>query len=81
VKCHWERGAEARGALREREPLENEHHNPINGDSLQQTTGGLMVWRNADNWTAFTNGRRTWVNDPFGAQERANSDRFPWEAP
>src|SRR5581483_4135453 len=27
-----------------------------NGDALQHTTNGLLVWRKADNWTAFTNG-------------------------
>ena len=43
------------------ECLENEHHNEI-GDSVQQTTGGLLVWRKADNWTAFTDGYRTWIN-------------------
>ena len=36
--------------------LETAVHNPDNGDGLQQTTGGLLVWRKADNWTAFTNG-------------------------
>jgi hypothetical protein len=61
------------------DPVENEHYGP-NGDSLQQTTTGLMAWRKADNWTAFTNGDRTWVNGPDGVQERANSDRFSWEA-
>ena len=45
------------------ECLENEHHGD-NGDGLQQTTGGLMVWRKADNWTAFTDGYRTWINGP-----------------
>ena len=60
-------------------PLENEHYG-ANGDSLQQTTTGLMVWRKADNWTAFTNGSMTWINGPYGVQERANSDRFPWES-
>lgn len=60
-------------------PLEDEHHE-ANGDSLQQTTTGLMVWRKADNWTAFTNGSRTWINGPYGIQERSNDDRFPWEA-
>ncbi len=60
-------------------PLENEHHGP-NGDSLQQTTTGLMVWRKADNWTAFTDGARTWVNGPFGVMERGNNERFEWEA-
>ena len=42
------------------ECLENEHYNEI-GDSNQQTTGGLMAWRKADNWTAFTDGYRTWI--------------------
>lgn len=60
------------------QPLENEHHAP-NGDGLQATTGGLMVWRKADNWTAFTNGHRSWVNGPFGLQERSNQERFDWE--
>ncbi len=60
------------------QPVENEHHS-ADGDSLQRTTTGLMVWRKADNWTAFTDGARTWINGPFGIQERANQDRFPWE--
>ncbi len=60
--------------------LENEHHNPTNGDGLQMTTGGLLVWRKADNWTAFTDGYRTWVNGPRGLQERLNAQRFAWEA-
>jgi hypothetical protein len=60
--------------------LENEHHNPDNGDGLQATVGGLLVWRKADNWTAFTDGYRTWVNGPNGLQQRLNSQRFSWEA-
>lgn len=61
------------------ECLENEHHNPDNGDALQRSTGGLLVWRKSDNWTAFTDGYRTWVNGPFGLQQRLNTERFPWE--
>ena len=61
------------------QPLENEHFNPANGDSLQRTTTGLMVWRKADNWTAFTNGYMTWINGPYGLQSRLNTARFPWE--
>jgi hypothetical protein len=38
-----------------------------------------MAWRKADNWTAFTNGSRTWVNGPFGVMERDNEERFDWE--
>ena len=61
------------------QPVEDEHYG-ANGDSLQQTTTGLMVWRKADNWTAFTNGGLTWVNGPHGVQVRPNDQRFPWEA-
>lgn len=72
-------------ALRDRIPdavgpcLADEHHNPANGDGLQETAGGLLVWRKADNFTAFTDGYRTWVNGPFGVQERLNTETFPWE--
>ena len=58
--------------------LENEHYNEI-GDSLQQTTGGLLVWRKADNWTAFTDGYRTWIRGPNGLEQRLNAERLPWE--
>lgn len=63
---------------------ENEHHNAVNGDGLQATTGpagagGLLVWRKSDNWTAYTDGYRTWVNGPFGLRERLNQQRFSWE--
>ncbi len=61
-------------------PVESERHDPISGDGLQQTTTGLMAWRKADNWTAFTDGYRTWINGPFGLQSRLNTDRFGWEA-
>ena len=60
------------------QPLENEHY-AANGDSLQMTTRGLMVWRKADNWTAFTDGATTWINGPNGLQSRPNEMRFSWE--
>lgn len=59
--------------------LEDEHY-AANGDSLQRTTTGLMVWRKADNWTAFTDGSRTWVNGPYGIMVRGNDERFDWES-
>lgn len=67
-------------------PTENEHFNPESGDSLQATRmpngkPGLMVWRKADNWTAFTDGYHTWINGPFGLQQRLNTARFDWEKP
>lgn len=60
------------------ECLENEHHG-ANGDGLQQTTGGLLVWRKADNWTAFTDGYRSWINGPNGLEQRLNTEFFVWE--
>ncbi len=50
------------------------------GNSLQETANGLMEWRKADNFTAFTDGYRTWVNGPCGIEQRLNTQRFPWEA-
>ena len=61
------------------ECLESQHHG-ANGDAIQQTTGGLLVWRKADNWTAFTDGYRTWINGPNGLVQRLNTERFAWEA-
>ena len=72
---------EAEGPDKVGQCLENEHFNPENGDSLQQTTGGLLVWRKADNWTAFTDGYRTWINGPHGLQVRLNTEHFDWEVP
>ena len=61
--------------------LENERFNPQNGEARQHTTGGLLVWRKADNWTAFTDGYRTWANGPYGLQTRLNTEEFSWERP
>ncbi|MGH2518418.1 MAG: hypothetical protein ACRDF8_01320, partial [Chloroflexota bacterium] len=60
--------------------VDNEHPDPSgNGNQVQTTSGGLMVWRKADNWTAFTNGYMTWVNGPNGIQSRLNTARFAFE--
>jgi phosphohistidine phosphatase SixA len=58
--------------------LENER-STINGDVLQQTTNGMLVWRKLDNFTAFTNGVRTWIAGPAGIVARSNNERFSWE--
>jgi len=60
--------------------LDSEAHNPANGDALQHTTKGLLVWRKADNLTAFTDGYQSWINGPYGLQERLNTQRFSWES-
>lgn len=59
--------------------LENARPEPTTGVTVQRTTGGMLVWRSAGNWTGFTNGSRTWVRGPFGVQERASLERFDWE--
>jgi len=59
--------------------IENEHHDP-NGDGLQETRTGLLVWHKADNTMAFTDGYRTWVYGPNGLQQRLNQERFAWES-
>ncbi len=56
-----------------------DQHSTADGDAEQATTGGLLVWRKADNWTAFTDGYRTWINGPRGLVERLNTERFDWE--
>lgn len=65
--------------------VDDEQHNPANGDALQHTTNGLLVWRKhpqagTRNFTAFTDGFRSWVSGPDGMQERLNTQRFAWEA-
>ena len=60
--------------------LEDEWHHPANGDGMQRTTGGLLVWRKVDNWTAFTDGQTTWLNGPCGLETRPNAGPFlAWE--
>ncbi len=61
------------------ECLEDVHYNPSNGDGLQETINGLLVWRKYDNFTAFTDGNHTWINGPYGLQKRLNTERFTWE--
>jgi hypothetical protein len=59
--------------------LEDAHAEAATGNTLQKTTGGLLVWRRVGNWTAFTDGANTWVNGPFGLQQRLATERFDWE--
>ena len=59
--------------------LENENHDPSDGITRQQTTGGTLVWHKANNWTGFTNGYQTWVSGPRGLQQRLSIERFAWE--
>src|SRR5579884_4196357 len=38
--------------------------------SVQYTTSGALLWRKADNLTAFSDGLRTWLAGPDGLNER-----------
>ena len=83
--CSFQRGFKA---LRDQIPhivgvcLEDERSNPSNGNAEQRTTGGLLVWRHADNWTAFTDGATTWISGPEGLAVRPNGGPLlPWETP
>ena len=59
--------------------LDTERNDPVGGDDLQRTTKGLLVWRKADNVSAFTNGAWTWLLGPGGLEQRPNDRRFAWE--
>lgn len=45
------------------QPVECEHANPSNGDSVQLTTTGLAVYRKSDGALEFTDGWRHWQLD------------------
>jgi len=59
--------------------VENEHHDPRDRITRQETTGGMLLWHKANNWTGFTNGYQTWVIGPRGLQQRLSIERFAWE--
>ena len=60
--------------------LDNEQFRSSRAESVQHTSAGLLVWRRADNGTAFTDGSKTWLLGPHGLQVRPNDRRFAWEA-
>jgi hypothetical protein len=58
---------------------DDETHDPISGDAIQHTTKGMLVWRKADNVSAFTDGYQTWAEGPSGVESRLNTEKFAWE--
>jgi hypothetical protein len=52
-----------------------------NGNTVQQTTVGLMAFNPADSVPEFTDGNTTWVLGPDGLQSRPNDQRFDYETP
>ena len=67
--------------------LSHELHDPATGNTIQTTwrpggATGMLVWRKADNWTAFTDGATTWIIGPEGLASRPNAGPpFAREAP
>jgi hypothetical protein len=59
--------------------LASARYDPSLGEVLQDTTGGVLIWRKADNWTGFSDGSRTWVLGPHGLQQRLSTQRLSWE--
>ena len=59
--------------------IDDERHNPTNGDGRQASTRGELVWRKVSNTMAFTDGHQTWAIGPNGLQRRLNTERFSWE--
>jgi hypothetical protein len=56
------------------DPIECEHPNSANGDTLQQTTTGLAVYRSATNSPEFTDGWNHWALAPQGVIAWSGAD-------
>jgi hypothetical protein len=63
------------------EPLECEHANLDNGDTLQATTTGLAVYEPSTNTPRFTNGWRSWALTPGGLLSWDGPDAPPELSP
>jgi hypothetical protein len=48
------------------DPVECEHPNAANGDTLQRTTTGLAFYRKSTNTPTFTDGYNHWAMTPYG---------------
>jgi hypothetical protein len=59
------------------DPLECEHVNAANGDTLQQTTTGLAVYRPSSGELQFTDGWRHWALGSSGIVAWAGTDQPP----
>jgi hypothetical protein len=58
-------------------PLECEHPVSASGDSIQQTTAGLVIYRAATNTVMFTDGWRHWALTPRGMVRWEGSEADP----
>jgi hypothetical protein len=51
----------------------------LQGDTMQETSNGLLTWTKATNVVEFTNGQRTWVYSGYGLILRDGTTRYDWE--
>jgi len=49
------------------------------GDTMQETTNGLLTWTKATNVTEFTTGSHTYVYSSYGLILRDGMTSYPWE--
>ncbi len=49
------------------------------GDTMQETTGGLLTWTKSTNVVEFTTGQRTWVYSGYGLILRDGTTSYDWE--
>jgi hypothetical protein len=57
------------------EPVECEHANSDNGDTLQQTSTGLAIYRQSTNAPEFTDGWNHWTLNPQGLVAWSGTDQ------
>lgn len=64
------------------DPVECEHPNSANGDTLQQTSTGLAMYRQSTNTSEFTDGWNHWALEPAGIVAWSGGTEFgPVAAP
>lgn len=61
--------------------LTNAHASNTSGDTMQETSNGLLTWTKATDVTEFTDGHSTWVLSGYGLILRDASTAYTWEGP
>ena len=51
------------------------------GDTMQETSNGLLTWTKATDITEFTTGQKTWVLSGYGLILREATTAYSWEGP
>ena len=59
--------------------LANAHSANATGDTMQETSNGLLTWTKATDVTEFTDGHSTWVLSGYGLILRDAGTAYSWE--